>query len=773
MSHDPPNPAHPEGLEELVGDDALREAESVERAARAGGADPLAGLAARVRAEGPAPAFEPAALAALAALRREQPARFVALVDAAADAARAGGRRFPRTELRKALDAADGARRERERRDARRGAAGADPDAEGRRAAADEALARARASAPEALAAHFGAHAPEDDTGDRFVKSPGRIAVERPGRGGRPEARLLAEFSAVIRRDVLDVDLPGADARRTFELGVVLPGENFERTGEVRADEFAAMRWPEVVFGSRARVRDSGRRDDLRVAVQCLSAPEEVRRYRYTGWLEHEGAMVYLHAGGAIGEGGAVPGLLVRPSGRARHFDFGDLSLDPARGVEAVLEYLAVEPATVVWTLAAAAFRAAMGPTRLSVMVWGPSGAGKSCLAGIAQSMFGASMHGDAMPASWADRSSENGIDALLARVGAAVVGADDFVFRGGPEDVALAKRFDGVIRAHYNRAAPLKLNRDGSQRPEHASRCLPISTGEAKPRGHSTVNRMICVEMPRRSPNQLDRLKQHGLDGVLARAMASFVQWYAPRVRGNLPRLDALERAAALRWGLGGSDRAGALFGALALGAEALFAWLEESGVPRPEVLRHERRARAALVAVAREHGEGVDAENPAHRFLPLLREAIRAGEAHVKVALRGRGGAPPPAAELWGWRLDGHDGPRHQGKCVAWVKNGEVLVDRGVALGVVRERALRAGHPFPLDEKALARDLGTEKLLARTSMHVADRPTHTVRASVGGAQLDLLAFTPAVFGIDLDADGADDAKGDAPPPPDDDFPA
>lgn len=748
-----------DGFNEHSGDDALRAAESAERAARAGGADPLAGLLDRVRVEGTAPALNPSVVAALAVMRREQPERFVAWLDAAREASKAGGRRFHWTELSKAL-----AERDRSERDAAKRAARRElPDAAAREQAAAlaaAAIARARAEVPDELAAHYAAHEAADDTGARSVMEPGRVAVERPGRGGRVEVKLLAAFSAVIRREVHDVDLPGAEPRRTFVLGAVFPGERFERLGEVRADEFSAMRWPEVVFGARAVVHDSGRRDDLRIAIQSMSAPVEVRRYRFTGWHEVDGRMVYLHRSGAVGEDGPVEGFAVDPAGAARRFDFGDLSIDPARGVAAVLELLSVEPATVAVTLAAASFRAAMGPSRLSVHVWGPTATGKSCVVGLAQAMFGASMHGDAMPASWADKSTENGIAALFARVGDAIVGTDDMVFRGSErDDVEKAKRVDGVIRAHYNRAAPIKLNRDGSQRPERPSRCVPVSTGEAKPRGHSTVNRMVCVEMPQRSPTDLARLKQLAADGVLARGMAAFAQWYAPRVKGNLPRLDALERAAALRWGLGGSDRAGALFGALALGFELMLAWLGEAGVDGALLHQHEQRARAALAEVAHEHGEDVEDANPARRFVPLLLEAIRAGDAHIKVAARGGRGVPPPSPESWGWRTDGHDGPKHLGKCVAWVKDNEVLVDRGVALGVVRERAQRAGDPFPLDAKALARDLDAAGLLARTDMHVEKRPTHTVRGRVGGAQPDLLAFALEVFGVDLAA--ADDGEG------------
>lgn len=110
-NHDPPHNDDLDGFEETSGDDAQRAAESAERAALAGGNDPLAGLLDRIRAEGSAPVFETPVLAALAAMRREQLPRFVAWVDAATDAAKASGRRLGRTGLSKALDAVDRAER--------------------------------------------------------------------------------------------------------------------------------------------------------------------------------------------------------------------------------------------------------------------------------------------------------------------------------------------------------------------------------------------------------------------------------------------------------------------------------------------------------------------------------------------------------------------------------------------------------------------------------------------------------------------------------------
>lgn len=764
MTNDPPQKTTDlEGIEETVGTEAIRAAESAERAAQAGGEDPIEGLAARVAAEGDVAAFAPAAVAAAAELRADDPEAYASL---RGQLKRTKG--FALTRWEKALDAHARARRAEEKARAAREEAerlAADREATARaRAAAAEATARARASAAADVAAHHAEHVGDDDTAARFVMEPGRITLERIGKSGRPETRTLAAFSAVITADVNELDAPGERPRRAFDLAVMLPGDTSTRRIEgIPADEFRTMQWPEVRIGARAVVHDSGRRDDLRVAIQRMSSPREIHRYKFTGWVSHRGAMVYLHNGGAIGEGGPVEDLRAEAPSPADRYDLGDGSIDAARGVGAVLDLLSIEPAPVAVPLVAAAFRSVMGPSRLTVHVSGGTGKGKSLLVSLAQRLFGRTMHQEALPCSWADSSTANGIVRVLSRVGDAIVAVDDLRFGGGPGDARTAELFDRVIRSQFNGSAPVKLTRDGGQRFDPPSRCVVLSTGETPPRGHSTRNRVVCVELTERPSTDLGPLMQRAAAGELARGMAAFVQWYAPRVAGNLPCLDALERAAAARWNLGVTDRAAGLFGSLALGAELLLAWLSEAGVPADVVAQHEARARAALSAVARDHGEGVETENPARRFVPLLRDALAAGDAHIKeLRIDGKTIAPTDA-EAWGWRTDGIDGPRHQGKAVGWLKGAEVFVDPGPALDVVRTRAMRAGEPIPADRAALARDLNAAGLLARTDLHVKARSRFTCRARIGaGVWVDVLVFPIEAFGVEARPGGNVDPSDD-----------
>lgn len=722
----------------------------------------LADLHARVANEGEHVAFDPEILELAAIQRSDDPGAAIAL-----RAALKALKGFPLTRWEKALDASERtvkrAAKERARREEKERARAASDALDKARAEASAATARARATAAGEVALHHAEHTYDDDSQTRVVVEPGRTSNERPGKRGEDvKTHTLAGFSAVIVRDVFELDHPSDTPRRSFDLSVMFPGDTaVRRVDGIPADEFRGMLWPESRLGARAVVNDTGRRDDLRVAIQSVSAPVEVRRHRFTGWTTHNGASVYLHTGGAIGAGGAIEGLRSEAPAPVDRFDLSAPGVTAARGIAAVLDFLAVKPATVVVPLVAAAFRAPMGPSRLTVHVSGRQSTGKSVLAGLTQQHFGRAIGPESLPASWADGSTSNGISRVLSRVGDAVCVVDDLRFSGGPEDGARVALFDKVVRAHFNRASPLKLTRDRTERHEPASRCTIVSTGEQPPRGHSTRSRIVCVELKERPSPDLGGLMQRAAEGELAAGMAQYIAHLAPTVAENVPRLDAMEREACARWGLGVTDRAAGLFGALALGAEGLLRWLRQTGAVAPRVLdAHEALMRAALLAVAMEHGEGVEAENPARRFLPMLTEALLAGDAHVKEIRPDGKSAAPTDHDVWGWRTDGSDGPRHQGRTVGWLKGDEVFIDPGVALDVVRARAARAGAPVPADVKALVRDLHAAGLLARTDADKA-RPRLTVRARIGaGITRDLLVFSVDAFG----AGPVDDASPTAP---------
>lgn len=777
----------PEGIHEDRDDAASLEAH---RGARNAGADHdvIEETLARIRGGRPELAFDaPFMLAALAmrdsdgpgfmALRRDLKAASVPVGQWERDMRALATRERERAreaEKRRAIEAAD--RRQRVAAEAL--------DAE-RKALAE----RASKAAPE-LAAH---HVEVDDDGITYRMSPGRVVMVTAGRKGAPEVSTLARFSAPIAAELRDLEAPDAAPRRVFQLSAIVDGEPLPRAVDVPASRFARMEWPEELLGARAAVSPGkGARDHLRAALQLLSSPTVRTRFRFTGWTLHDGRPVYV-AGAVIGAAGVVGGVDVAAGSPADRFALpappeGE---DRWRAARTLAELFDVEPAGVMVPLVGLALRSVMGPSRLTVHVSGRKGLGKSMLAGLVSSLFGAALF-DNPVASWADGSTANGITRTLATVGDAPVLVDDLRV-GGTRDDATFALFDRVVRAHFNRAAPRKLTREGGSRNDPPSRASILSTGEVLPYGHSTRDRVVCVDLDvrpapdleaateaaalaaagdeagARQASSLDALIRKAREGELARAMAAFVQWYAPRYVAERERLNVSERDAAKRWGLGDSDRAAGLLGALALGLEELFAFLSDvAALDSEELAARQRRALTTLRATALRHGERVAEEDPAGRFCECVREILLEGAAHVK-GLRPppKGGTcTPPMADSFGWRSEIRgDGPQWvpRGLSIGYLarKGNELALIPGSAFTLVRERLQRQGHPLAIDKDGLGDALRASGVLARVP--TSGRRGDAVKLHVGGSELRVWALRLDALGITLPPEEDPPASEDA----------
>lgn len=759
------------GIVECTGADAAADAREAMRAAsREGAPDPLDGLPERITREGnPALAFDALAIGAALDLRADDGPAFQSLRGALK---RAG---VTITEWSRALDV-EAQRRKRAAKEAERAALLRSAllrreGEEAERAATAEKLKAVRGERPE-LAAHYNQ---ETSNGATFTMEPGRVLMESMTAQGMKRVE-LARFSAAIVAEVLELDAPDARPRRTLTLSISRGGAPWEV--ELDAGVYDRMEWPTPLLGSWAAVASGkGMRDALRHALQVLSVPVTRQRYGFTGWIRHDGGWAYLHAGGAIGEGGAVEGLAATP---ARPVDGFALPAPPvgsdlARAVGAVVELLSMEPAAVTVPMVALAFHAPLGGSRCAVHVNGPADRGKSVRASLVQRLFGAGMHSKAAPVSWADGSTPVGIAQVLARAGDALVMMDDLRLSGGSRDEADAMRVDRVIRAHFNGAGALKGRREGGGRTDPASRCNVLSTGETLPKGPtaSTLNRVVTVELDAPLPANIGELDAMASEGVLAAGMAAYLRWLAPQVEDLRPRARAEERAASTRWGFSEKSRATELLGGLCLGMEYLLRFLAASGVSTADVERHRARALAALHDVAGEHGARVAEEGIAARFVGLMAQALRSGHAHVDQVRRadppGRGlrrGAPEDP-EAWGYqRRAGDLAPT--GPLIGYLMHtepGAVCLDPAEALAVARKVDQGNGRSLGADRKAVGAALAAAGMLARTELDGAKgREMIRIRpAGASGPQVGAWALKLSALGY---GSSEPDDGGDEPPP-------
>ena len=563
-------------------------------------------------------------------------------------------------------------------------------------------------------------------------------------------------FSARI---TADVKLHGPEGvRRWYDLDAAVSG--VRSRFRVPASDFNSMAWVANELGSEAIIqagRDTVQK--LRVGIQFLSMPVPRRDiYAMTGWRKIDGEEVYLHAGGAIGAKGSTADVSVQlPGDAAARFTFPapPAGAELKAAVRACLALFRVGAPQVAIPLFGAVWRAALGPSPLTIYLSAQPGAGKSLLAALAQQHYGAGMHEAALPAS-VKHSTAASVNALRALVGDAVFVLDDFMVSGNAaDDAKINEKIDNIVRAQYGGTGAQRLTRDGSLSTNAAPppRSTLILTGETLPRGGSLRQRLLVLELPGRLDQDLGPMKVAAAKGVYAGAMAAFLRWLAPQMDAVRAELRELVAAAAARLRADARDvdrdhRTAFLLAEVDVGVQLFSrfaAHVDEGLGGELEMLR--QLTRAALREMTSSQHAHRAAQDPAVRFIELLAAALSGGRCHVTLD----DGTAPENATAWGWRVagstpnveseepaqieafDDHPAPapeaparskrivyRGMGDCVGVVHAAEGLVwiKPEVAMGAVRAMAVSSGDPLALTTEDLPRRLHEKGLLAKTDL-------------------------------------------------------
>lgn len=556
---------------------------------------------------------------------------------------------------------------------------------------------------------------------------------------------LLANFTAEIRANISEDD--GVTTTQHLELHVKRDGR--ERVVEVPSAEFGPMFWTTEKLDSTFVVTAGmGNRDHLRAAIQELS-PEPMLRtiYTHTGWRAFGADWAFLHARGAIGARGEIPGIEVR-----LHDSLSLLVLPPpAKGAElkaavtAVLAFLRVAPDRISFVLLALAFRAPLGRTDLSGHLSGASGTFKTELAALIQQFFGAKFSSRSLPGSWS--STGNALEAIAFYGMNVVMVVDDFVPQGGPHDSArIHREADRLMRAQGNNSGRQRMGADGRLRATRYPRGLILSTGEDTPSGQSLRARLCNIEVSPGDVSQpeLTRCQADARNGLYAETMATFVMWLASRRTGLEERIRA--RVEELRAQVGEHTTArhrrtidviGQLYVAWEYFTEfaVVAGALDAQG--RTALLE---RAWAALVEAGDEQNAAQSAFDPVEQFVTLLRSAVSAGEGHFA----DRDGGPPDgySHEALGWQrtLDGSNANsttwQARGPRIGWILDGELYLDPTAAY--------RAAQRMTDDVSRIsiaARTLGKRLHDRGYLVSIEDaRGRHTVRRMICGARHEVL---------------------------------
>ena len=553
----------------------------------------------------------------------------------------------------------------------------------------------------------------------------------------------LTNFVAFIVEDQVFDD--GATEVRRY----LIEGELDDSTPLPRiiipAKEFVGAGWVDQRWGARAIVRTGAGTAMLCEAVKTLSAHIPMRKvYGYTGWRRIDDEWVYLHADGAIGANGPFNNITVELPGELAFYQLPVPPLDLHAAVSGSLKLFELNI-----PLAAAAWRAPLiefCPIDYGLFDAGATGTLKSALTGVAQAHWGSRWNGKHLPANWS--GTANSLEKMAFIIKDALFTIDDFAPSGSRREAdEVHQKAERIYRSQGNLSGRSRLSSDTALRQTYFPRGMIVSSGEDVPRGHSLRARMVIDQIQPHDidPARLRILQDAAATGLLAEAMASYVQWVADRANaGDLPK-ELHEKQNRLRQKFTGDHRRTPDAGAsLLLGVEEFLDFATEVGaISALEAHDLSIAAEAALRSSADAQATELAQENPVTMFVDAVVSVLASGRAHLTTK---DGTEPASAPSLFGWRRtptkrydQAADGERwsSQGDRIGWLVSEQVwlLPDQSIAVieGTLREQ----GRSLAIGRSTLGKRLREERWLIELGKN--DNPTkpvniagHTVRVFV-----------------------------------------
>ncbi|MFO0675338.1 MAG: DNA polymerase [Polyangiaceae bacterium] len=575
-------------------------------------------------------------------------------------------------------------------------------------------------------------------------------------RGDQEE--VVADFVAQIDRQLVLDD--GVEKRRCFEIsGVAADGTPFD-TIRVSPEAFVKEAWPLTHWGASAITRPMAHgREHLAAGIQTISHPIQVSAYAHTGWREHDGQLVFLHAQGAIGP----VSVDVVLDERLRKYALPTAPFDVQGAVRDALDLLEVAGAPLGHVLLSVVFRAPLqGFLYADSAVWvhGPSGALKSSLVALLMAFFGP-FERENLPGSW--ESTSTWLEQLLFAAKDVLVVIDDFAPTTADAHDKRRAAAATVLRSIGNQSSRGRARADLTLRPNRPPRALVVGTGEDLPNGESVLARIFPVAIEK---GQVDLAVLTRLQAVAHRfphVMAGYLHYVREVPLGLELRLK--ERFNAIRTkaqGMGQHLRAPATIAHLALGGEMFAEFAEAIGVfTASERAAFADAAFTALVATGQAQSHHTAEADPARRFLEVLRSLLVRGEVCLlDKDLRGAatvgGGWSALQAQIIAQQAGDADATKSRtAKVVGWFDRTHVFLDPDGSYQAVVQALKAGGGSMPVKQCTLWQRLNTLGVLA-----TEEQDRRTVKRVVRGVKTTVLMMPWSA----LDLDGPD------PSPPDGD---
>jgi primase/DNA polymerase family protein len=550
----------------------------------------------------------------------------------------------------------------------------------------------------------------------------------------------LTNFNAKVLSNITRDD--GTEPITVFEIAVGIVGEPSAHKGTVRADQFSSMGWPVKIAGSNAVIY-AGKIEHARAAIQLLSKNVQ-KRYviAHTGWRNDNEEWLFYHGAGAIGAKGLVQvNVELPPSLKPCALPpppKGQKLREVVRAVAVGLRKLG--PDRITLPSIGSAHAAVLTGADFSLFLLGTTGKFKTELAALIQSFFGKDFDDKHLPADWKWTALSIQETAHIAKDMVCVV--DDFVPKGTPiAQARMHEKGETVMRGQANGSGRGRCNPDGTVRPERPPRGLLVVTGEDLPHGQSLVARMLAlpVEEGDISAVRLTACQEKRRQGVYAEANSAFVQWLASDNRIEKLKKQAPDKIHELRtvWAQNGIDIHKKVANTLAQLERAWGVWLdfalECGGITSEEKAELSTAVHSALDVAGREHARFLGNENPATRFIELLKAAISSGRAYIAAPLDN--GVPSADADVWGWerevfRIEGKvvDEWQSKGDRIGWIEGDDVYLQPDAAYKMAQSMGTN-GEGLTISSRTLWRRMKEEDYWQRGMQHA--KPTRFEKRS------------------------------------------
>lgn len=546
-----------------------------------------------------------------------------------------------------------------------------------------------------------------------------------------PTTSPLTNFTARIVREVDRHE--GGEVRKQYRIAARTADG---ATGEavVEAPEYKPARWVDGKLGGRFLIHAGPRfGEHASTAIKMFSIEDGIPRetvYTSTGWVQHGGRWLYLHAGGAIGEDGPTDAVSVDLSPALAAYRLPDPPTDPERIRRAVGACLAItrlakadRPGSrgAAAIVAAMPVRAILNPSNFSGHFSGTTGTRKTTIARLALQHFSTTIRGRDCPLSLSWRATLNGLQRSAYDAKDALLVVDELT---GARAVETATEF---FQDQGNLKSRDRMRQDGTMAPSLNPRCSVLSTGEADPDRQSALGRMLTVKFTPATVDlaELTKCQADADAGLYAEAMAAFVRWLAPRL--DQIRAEHEARAVELAGefsrelrGYGVHPRHPGIAAELASAYAAFLDFAQEVGaVGESAGLDRFAHIDEYLVETLKEQAGDQEDASVGHRFLRYVSSALSSGRYHLNDAETND--APEPYEVSAGWHQEyKYDGGQ---QVLMWVPpansvnigridvaEGFVYLDPETAKGAARRVARDQGREI----ENLAQ-IGRELLAAR----------------------------------------------------------